>query len=136
MIKRIKAGLVTNLTNTIELFSKGLSPFTIVLGDGWASAGGRAFTFVGPQAGSPAVTLSPVTPAGVYSIQINVTTLAGAGSLVVALGGTTVFTITEPGAHSVDKAIAGAGTTFTITVTTGATVTGATVKSLFINRVD
>ena len=135
MAKLIKAGLVTDCISKIKLFSRGLAPFTVVLGDGWTSAGGRAFVFAGPQAGSPAVTLSPVTPAGVYSIQINVSTLEGAGSIVVALGGTAVFTITEPGAHSVDKAVAGAGTTFTITATTGATVTSATVKSVFINRV-
>jgi hypothetical protein len=120
------------------LFSSGLSPFDLLLGEGWTREGTRAFQWTAPTtAVTPAVTLSPVEPAGVYTIQINVTQLSGTTpNLLLSLGGTQIADITAPGAYIYEKAIAGAGSTFDVVISTNADTTGCIVKSLFINRVD
>jgi hypothetical protein len=137
MTQLIRAGVVP-VCGGVKLFSSGLNPFDLLLGEGWTREGIRAFRWTAPTtAVTPAVTLSPVEPAGVYTIQINVTELSGTTpNLLLSLGGTQIADITAPGAYIYEKQIAGAGSTFDMVISTNADTTGCIVKSLFINRVD
>jgi hypothetical protein len=134
----IRPGIAVNIPGPVELIPKGLAG-NITLGLGWTQAGARAFQYVGPQLGAPALAIDGLVAGKSYRIAANVTEFTGTGTIPAEVGAlaSVAFTISGVGLYVNEKIVAGA--TFDelrLTATTGVLVDSCTIKSLYITALD